>query len=130
MPAINAPAARRARSSHEDVILPPAPGGAGAASLSAASTISTGAGELLIDDGRTYLELGLVEAELERRVAADRILDRALALWTDSSKPDDPRLAPTLLDLGRWLGERGRCPTSSRCRAGRTLPTPSGENQT
>lgn len=53
--------------------------------------------------------LGRIEAELGNGVAAKRILERALTIWHQAPESVDVQLAPTLVDLGRWLAERQRC---------------------
>lgn len=55
------------------------------------------------------VRLGLIEVERGNPAAAEPILDRAVKAWRFAPGTTDPRLAPTTLDLGRWLVEQARC---------------------
>ncbi|MGH9161939.1 MAG: tetratricopeptide repeat protein [Vicinamibacteraceae bacterium] len=57
----------------------------------------------------SLVHLGRTSADLGDSAAAERALTRALALWRQGAKTTNPQLAPSLLYLGRWLVDHGRC---------------------
>jgi serine/threonine protein kinase/tetratricopeptide (TPR) repeat protein len=60
-----------------------------------------------------HVKLGRIESELSDVIAAGRHMDRARELLRDAPESTDPRLAPSLIDLGDWLVEQQRCPDAA-----------------
>lgn len=56
------------------------------------------------------VRMGRIEQLIGNDAEASRAMDRALRVWKHSTAQTDPRLAPTALELGRWLVEQSRCP--------------------
>lgn len=52
---------------------------------------------------------GHIEVELGRETEAERILNRAVEMWSRAPDAGDSRLVPALVDLGRWLARQERC---------------------
>ncbi len=55
------------------------------------------------------VRLGGIETTLGNRDAAALDMNRAVAIWRHAPDLTDPRLAPTAVELGRWLIGQDRC---------------------
>lgn len=55
------------------------------------------------------VRLGRIEAELGKGVETEEKMNRAVAIWRIAPERVDPQLAPSLLELGRWLALQERC---------------------
>jgi serine/threonine protein kinase/tetratricopeptide (TPR) repeat protein len=55
------------------------------------------------------VRVGRIEQLVGNDAEAGRAMERALRVWEHSTAETDPRLAPTALELGRWLVDQNRC---------------------